>query len=192
MGRCPFAPRHAAGAKCTPIVLVMFSILSYELDMAPLYRQAALRAAARRDRHKSRQPRSTSGSPPTPRSPSMPTAGAVAARNQMLPAAMSRSSGSHSTTAGSDLKTYRRSRPPSRSIPRAGSSRATIHPTSRSTARSIPIAAASMAASIATRAPLTPILACHPASTLNRSCLPSRTRRACSNANCPSRTMRRA
>src|SRR5215470_1681701 len=46
----------------------------------PLYRQAALRAAARRDRHKSRQPRLTSGSPPTPRSPLMTTVAIDTAR----------------------------------------------------------------------------------------------------------------
>ena len=52
-----------------------------------------------------------------------------------------------------------------------------IRPTSPSTARSIPIAAASMAASTASRGRRTPIWACRPGSISNRSCSPSRMRR---------------
>ena len=53
-----------------------------------------------------------------------------------------------------------------------------------STARSIPIAAASMAASIASRGRPTPISACRPGSISNPDCSPSRTRRSCWPRNC--------
>jgi hypothetical protein len=78
-----------------------------------------------------------------------------------------------------------------RSRSRAPSSRATNRRTSPSTARSIPIAAASMAASTASRAPPMPSWACPPGSTSRRSCSPSRTRRSCSSASCPSRATSR-
>ena len=67
--------------------------------------------------------------------------------------------------AGRRSRTCRRSRPRlSRRRPRP-SSRATIRPTSPSTARSIPIAAASMAASTASRGRRMPIWACRRGST---------------------------
>ena len=55
-----------------------------------------------------------------------------------------------------------------------------IRPTFPSTARSIPIAAASMAASTALRGRRTAIWACRRGSISNRSCSPSRMRRGCS------------
>ena len=61
-----------------------------------------------------------------------------------------------------------------------------------STARSIRIAAASTAASIASRGRRTPISACRPASISNPSCSPSRKRRSCWSASCRLRTTRRA
>ena len=67
-----------------------------------------------------------------------------------------------------------------RSTPRARSSPATNRPTSASTARSIPIAAASMAASTASRGRRMPISACRPDSISNPSCSSSRKRPSCS------------
>ena len=65
---------------------------------------------------------------------------------------------------------------------RARSSPATTRPISASTARSIPIAAASMAASIASRGRATPISACRPASISRAASSTSRRRRRCSRA----------
>ena len=82
-----------------------------------------------------------------------------------------------STTAGNRSRNCRRSRPRCRSRSRARSSPATNRPTFPSTARSIPIAAASMAASTASRGRRTPIWACRRGSISSRSCSPSRMRR---------------
>ena len=83
-------------------------------------------------------------------------------RVQRPPAATSRWRASRSTTAGRASRSCRRSRPRSRSTPRARSSPATTRPTSPSTARSIPIAAASTAASTASPGRPTPILGLSP------------------------------
>ena len=66
-----------------------------------------------------------------------------------------------------------------RSTPRARSSPATTRPTSASTARSTRTAAASTAASTVSPGRRTPISACRRASTSNRNCLQSPTRRSC-------------
>ncbi len=80
-----------------------------------------------------------------------------------------------STMAGRTLRSFRRSRPKCRSKSRARPSPATNRPTFPSTARSILIAAASMAASTASRGRRMPIWAFPPGWTSRPSCLPSRT-----------------
>ena len=120
---------------------------------------------------------------PSLRSPSKASDGAAAARSPTTAAGSRPKRGSPSTMAGRAWTNCRRSRPRCRSIPRARSSPATTRPTSASTVRSIPIAAASMAASIASRGRPTPISACRPGSISNPSCSPSRTRRNCSRRN---------
>ena len=170
MGRCPFAPRHAAGAKCTPIVLVMFLILSYELDMArsssalrrpPAAPSVPAGGFARRGPPGSAQvpPAAVDlGQPPDPRSPSM-TAGAVAARNQMLPAAMAL----ERVTFDDGWQRRPTAVPDHRHDRRAPDHHAQRFPTSRSPLDQSLSRLRALNASIATRAPLTPILACHPA-----------------------------
>ena len=71
--------------------------------------------------------------------------------------------------------------------PRARSSPATIRPTSPSTARSIRIAAASMAASIASRGRPMPISGCRPGSISRPSCSPSPMPPSCWSASWPRR-----
>ena len=93
---------------------------------------------------------------------------------------------------GTRSRNCRRSRPRCRSRSRAPSSPATSRPTFPSTARSTPIAAASMAASTASRGRPTPIWACRRGSTSNRSCSPSRMPRACSKRNSPRKATSRA
>ena len=90
-----------------------------------------------------------------------PGASARARRHDQSRRALSRaSSGSARMMAGARSANCRRSGPRSRSRSRARSSRRTIRPISPSTARSTPIAAASMAASTASRGRATPISAC--------------------------------
>ena len=116
---------------------------------------------------------------PRSRSRSSASAGAAAARSPTTAAGSRPKRASPSTTAGRASTICRRSRPRSRSTPRAKSSPATTRRTSASTVRSIPIAAASMAASTASRGRPTPISACRRGSISNRSCSPSPMRRRC-------------
>ena len=115
---------------------------------------------------------------------SISSAAAAAARSRTPLAATSRWRGLPSTTAGAVSMNCRRSRRRLLSTLPARSSPATTRPTSASTARSIPIAAASTAASIALRARPTPISACRPGSISNPSCWSSRKPPSCLNANC--------
>ena len=114
---------------------------------------------------------------PNSRSRSSANGGAAAARSPTTAAGSRPKRGSPSTTAGRASTNCRRSRPRSRSTPRARSSPATTRPISASTARSIPIAAASMAASTASRGRPMPFSACRPGSISNPNCSPSPTRR---------------
>ena len=123
---------------------------------------------------------------------SAPSAGRVGAPSRTRRAVMKRKRALPSTTAGRASRNCRRSRPRVGSTRRARSSPATTRRTSRSTARSIPIAAASTAASTASRGRPTPIWACRRGSISNRSCSSSPTRRSCSSASCRRRATRRA
>ncbi len=115
---------------------------------------------------------------PVPSRTHLPSSGAGAARRPTSPAVTSQKPSRPSTTNGARWKSCRRSRPSCRSSGRERSSRATSRPTFLSTARSIPIAAASMAASTASRGRPTPISGCRPGSISNRSCSQARRRGA--------------
>ena len=115
------------------------------------------------------------------RSPSAscpPSSGAGAAPRPTRPAVSSFRSARLSTTAGRARRRPSRSRPKSRGKSPRRSSPATNRPTSGSTARSIPIAAASTAASIATRGRPTPIWGSRPGSISKPGCSPRSARRS--------------
>ena len=117
-------------------------------------------------------------------------AGMAGAPRPTGPAASSRSPMSRSTTAGNCSASSKRCPPKCKKCRRGASSPATSRPISASTARSIPIGAASMAASIASRGRRMPFSGCRPDSISRRSCSPRPMPRRRWSASLPSRATR--
>ena len=118
--------------------------------------------------------------------------GAAAARAPTIRGASKRSGAKPSTTAGRASASSTPSRPRCSTSRRAPSSRATTAPTSPSTSRSIRIAAASTAASTATRGPRTAFSGIRPGSTSRPSSTPRRTPPSCWSRSSPIRATSRA